>query len=149
MNEVRWSGVHALITRSRRLRGRPGGRTCCRVVFSLPSRSSPTRTAAAVAEPVLKGVAPSDPAWRRAVSEDAHVRPAPASARGPPARAFAWLPDPFAALDALGELGYALEDFTDHGAVMCAPLAALIGPAFGQVVDVHDRTGARPGARPR
>jgi hypothetical protein len=56
-----------------------------------------------------------DPAWRRAVSEDAHVRPRAGKRTWPTGAAFAWLPDPFAALDALGELGYALEDFTDHG----------------------------------
>lgn len=88
-------------------------------------------------------------AWRRAVSEDAHVRPRAGEGTWPTGAAFAWLPDPFAALDALSELGYTLEDFTDHGAVMCAPPAELIGPAFGELVEVHDRTGARPGARPR
>ncbi len=88
-------------------------------------------------------------AWRRAVGEDARVRPRAGRGTWPTGAAFAALPDPFAALDVLGGLGYTLEALTDHGAVVCAPPAELAGPSFGELVEVHDRTGARPGARPR
>jgi len=52
-------------------------------------------------------------------------------------------------VDALDGLGYTLEDLTDHDAVVCAPPAELVGPSFGELVEVQDRSGARPGARPR
>jgi hypothetical protein len=50
---------------------------------------------------------------------------------------FASLPDPFTALDAVGELGYTLESLTDHDVVLCAPPAELTGPSFGELVEVR------------
>jgi len=88
-------------------------------------------------------------AWRRAVGEDARVLPRAGKGTWPTGASFASLPDPFAALDALEGLGYTLEDLTDHDAVVCAPPAELAGPAFGELIEVQDRSGARPGARPR
>jgi len=88
-------------------------------------------------------------AWHRAVAEDARVRPRAGNGTWPTGASFASLPDPFAALDALGELGYALEELTDRDAVLCAPPAELVGPSFGELIEVHDRSGTRPGARPR
>jgi hypothetical protein len=88
-------------------------------------------------------------AWRRAVDEDARVQPRAGKGMWPLGASFASLPDPFAALDALDGLGYTLEELTDDDAVLCAPPAELAGPSFGELVEVHDRGGARPGARPR
>jgi hypothetical protein len=88
-------------------------------------------------------------AWRRAVAEDARVLPRAGEGTWPTGAAFASLPDPFAVLDALDELGYALEELAGRDAVVGAPPAALEGPSFGELVEVHDRSGARPGARPR
>lgn len=88
-------------------------------------------------------------AWRRAVEEDARVQPRAGEGTWPTGAAFTALPDPFAALDALAELGYTLEELTGRDAVLCAPPAELAGPSFGELVEVHDRDGTRPGARPR
>lgn len=82
-------------------------------------------------------------AWQRAVREDARVAPRAGTGTWPIGASFASLPDPFAALDALGELGYTLEDLTDHGAVMYAPPAELAGPSFGELIEVHDRGAPR------
>jgi hypothetical protein len=88
-------------------------------------------------------------AWRRAIDEDARVQPRAGKGVWPLGASFAALPDPFAALDALDELGYTLEDLTDDAAVLCAPPAELDGPSFGELVELHDRDGTRPGAWPR
>jgi len=88
-------------------------------------------------------------AWRRAIDEDARVQPRTGDGMWPTGAAFASLPDPFAALDALDGLGYTLEELTDHDAVVCAPPAELDGPSFGELVEVQDRGGARPGVWPR
>jgi hypothetical protein len=88
-------------------------------------------------------------AWRRAVDEGALVQPRAGTGTWPTGASFAALPDPFAALGALAALGYTLEELADQDAVVCAPPAELAGPAFGELVEVHDRDGVRPGARPR
>jgi hypothetical protein len=88
-------------------------------------------------------------AWRRAVGGDVRVQPRAGEGPWPTGASFAALPDPFAALDALEGLGYTLEELADHGAVVYAPPAELAGPSFGELVEVHDRIGTRPGARPR
>lgn len=88
-------------------------------------------------------------AWRLAVSEDARVQPRAVEGSWPTGASFASLPDPFVVLDALDALGYTLEELTDHDAVVCAPPAAEGGPSFGELVEVHDRRGARPGVRSR
>lgn len=88
-------------------------------------------------------------AWRRAIDEDAIAQPRAGEGTWPTGARFRALPDPFAALDALLGLGYTLEALADPGAVLCAPPAELVGPSFGELVEVHDRGGTRPGARPR
>lgn len=89
-------------------------------------------------------------AWQLAVREGARVQPRAGRGPWPPLdTAFASLPDPFDALDALDALGYTLEELADHDAVLCATPAELAGPSFGELVEVHDRSGVRPGARPR
>jgi hypothetical protein len=88
-------------------------------------------------------------AWRRAVDEDASVRPRAGKGTWPTGASFASLPDPFTALDAVGELGYTLEALTDHDVVLCAPPAELTGPSFGELVEVRDRIRSRPAPRPR
>ena len=88
-------------------------------------------------------------AWRRAVDEDVIVQPRAGEGIWPTGASFTSLPDPFAALDALDALGYTLEALTDHDAVLSAPPAELTGPSFGELVELQDRSGTRPGAWPR
>lgn len=88
-------------------------------------------------------------AWQRAVSEDVLVQPRAGEGTWPTGAAFTALPDPFAALDALAELGYTLEDLVELYAVVCALPVELDGPSFGELAGVHDHRSAHPGARPR
>ncbi len=85
--------------------------------------------------------------WREAVAAGLEVGARSGRAPSPSGVAFAALPDPFVALEALAALGYALEALTAQDALLTAPPASLDGDGFGAHLRIQDDRGVRPGAR--
>ena len=84
------------------------------------------------------------------VDEDTGAQLRASKGTWPAGAPLAALPDPFEALDALGELGYTLEleALIDRDAVLCAPRPERVGPSFAELVEVRDRIRAHPSSQP-